>query len=394
MRGLIAMALSPLFVLFVITAANAQSAMRFSWAANGGNCGAPCNWIEADGVITPTTPTDFGQFMGSGRPPGNLKFLNSPGGTISAALQLGRQIRSAGLLVSIGITQNNLLSPAYQQVVQGMCMSSCVLAFMGGVQRFYDDGGPNTPRPWWNWWPGHQQLGVHQFSMLPAKQVIGGNLTPDAEFALGMNLSQIVAGALIAYTMEMGVDPRVLTLAARAGPDGIHVLSRTEAIDVRLSNAPDPLPSWSLQPILGGLAAIADGDLDVRHFKARISCSVRQPGNLFFTASTPVDFGVSNITNPDADLKTGLHPVWRTLQPGRIGPTEIGAQLEDASHRDGVSTVTVTIEPTAIEALKAGKQLELYAGLPRAIGFLFMPIRFDLPNANQIIPLLQRNCIP
>lgn len=393
MRRLIAFALLAVFLALAPASAGAQGAMRFSWGSNGGNCGAPCNWIAADGTIGPDTPKDFSRFIGPNLRPGELVFLNSPGGSLTAALEFGRQLRHAGVLVAVGKSQTDPSSRTLEQVVPGFCLSACVFAFMGGAQRFYDDGGQDTPRPWWgSWWPGRQSLGVHQFYIDQTAQAVGAGLGPNAQFSAGLSLSQIVTGALVAYAIEMGVDPRVLTLAAGADPDGMHILSRREAADVRLSNAPEPLPSWSLQPSRGGLAAVAEGGLDVRRFEARIACRPGAPGSLSFTGSMRVDFGQSNVNDPQRDLRAGLRPVWRVRQSNGKELDEINAPLEEASHRDGISIVAVTIGPAALEALRRGKQLELYSGLPRATGFLFMPIRFDLPDAAQIVQLLQKNC--
>ena len=393
-RVLTVLALSAMILAVAPPPSEAQVSMRFSWGSNGGNCGAPCNWIAADGEIGPDTPEEFRRFVGSNLRPGELFFLNSPGGSLIAALELGRQLRRIGALVAVGKSQRDPSSRTLQQVVPGYCLSACVFAFMGGAARFYDDdGSQDTPRPWWGgWWPGRQRLGIHQFYIDRAAQAVGDRMGAGVEFSIGMSVSQVITGTLVSYAMEMGVDPRVVTLAGRAGPDGMYILSRREAIDVNLSNAPDPLPSWSLRPYRNGLVAVTVGVLDVRQFEARITCRPGQQGALSLVVSMHVDFGHSNITDPQGDLRAGLRPVWRIQQGGRAEPSEINAPLEEASYRDSVSTVAVTINPVALDALRRGKQLELYSGLPRATGFLFMPVRFDLPDAAQLAPLLQRNC--
>jgi hypothetical protein len=375
--------------LLVAWPVGAQSFMQFSWRSMGGNC---CNWIAADGEIGPDTADDFRRHIGADPRPGQVVFINSPGGNVAAAIKLGQQFRRSGVLISIGKTQPQKLSPQYDEVVSGSCYSACVFAFMGGARRFYDDGTKELLRPWWGtWWPGKQHLGVHQFYIDQATQALGSRLAPDVEFSIGLSMSQIITGALVAYAMEMGVDPRIVTLTARAGPSSMHILTSQDAVDLRLSNAVDPLPTWKLRPYRGGLAAFATGSFDVRRFEARITCGLRQQGSLSLTVSTPVDFGQSNVRDPQSVLRTSLRPVWRVEQRG-VPPREIDAPSEGAVHFNGVSTVAVTIGPAALDVLKKGGSLTLDSGMPRAVAFLFVPVTFEFPNVGEVFSLLQKNC--
>ena len=114
--------------------------------------------------------------------------------------------------------------------------------------------------------------------------------------------------------------------------------------------------------------------MDVRHFEARITCRPERSDVLELVASTRVDFGVSNIADPQGVLRAGLRPVWRVVQGGGADPVEIDASLDGTWHQNGI-TAAVTIGPVALGTLKRGKQLMLSSGLPTATAFLFMPLR-------------------
>jgi hypothetical protein len=380
--------------LSLVTAASAEP-MRFTAASNGGNCGTPCNWIAAEGEITVDTPRAFERFVGADPLPGQLVVLHSPGGSVTAAMELGRAFRRHGVLAMVARSGSDPQSRTLQVLAPGSCMSACAIAFMGARQRFYDDGMSDTQRPWWSWETLRSRLGVHQFYIDRAAAALDQCLPPGAELAVGMSISQVLSGALVAYAIDIGVDPRVVTLSASAGPEGMRVLSRDEAIALRLSNAPDPLPAWSLRPHRGGLALFAEGALDVRRSEATIACRPAQAGQppaLAFRVSTRPGFGQSNIVEPERVLREQLQPSWRGTGAGLRETMRLPAVSDGAWFRGGVSTVSVVLDARAIDVLRRGGRLEFESGLSRATGFLTLPVRFDLPDAAQLVPLLQRNC--
>jgi hypothetical protein len=115
-------------------------------------------------------------------------------------MQLGRVIRRHR--ASTHIIDSRTLLP-------GECYSACSLAFLGGVQRFIDNGA---------------RYGVH-------RAWLAGPTAGDRD------LGQDLDGAVGAYIREMGVDGRLLDLWRMAGPDGMYVLSRQEARDLAVVTA-------------------------------------------------------------------------------------------------------------------------------------------------------------
>lgn len=141
--------------------------MRFIFARSGAvGCKTNCpEWISAEGAITAGTPALLKRVL---KKLGTRKLpiiVNSPGGDVDAALQLGRIIRKNGLDIAIGKTEFSDCWPgtqgcgasfgkgvAYFGVASdggAMCNSACPLMFAGGVRRLAG---------------GWAYLGVHQIT--------------------------------------------------------------------------------------------------------------------------------------------------------------------------------------------------------------------------------------
>lgn len=143
------------------------SDMRFIIARSSATgCKTNCpEWISAEGAIAAGTPALFKRVL---KKLANRKLpiiVNSPGGDVDAALQLGRIIRKNGLDIAIGKTEFSDCWPgtkgcgaSYGKVVAyfgvasdggAMCNSACPLMFAGGVRRVAG---------------GWAYLGVHQIT--------------------------------------------------------------------------------------------------------------------------------------------------------------------------------------------------------------------------------------
>ncbi|AZO23280.1 hypothetical protein EJ070_23125 [Mesorhizobium sp. M1E.F.Ca.ET.045.02.1.1] len=166
--------------------------------------------------------------------------FNSPGGNVGSAIRLGRMIRAAGL--------DTL------QVRQLQCASACSLAFLGGVHRIAEPGS----------------IGIHRPFLKPADGM--SNEEADARVQLG-------TAAVLAYVVEMGVDPKLMELASSYGKHDIRYLSASEMADLRVTNAetsqspadtsqmsarpnpapvPSPVPDATQQPESVAVAFVKD----------------------------------------------------------------------------------------------------------------------------------------
>jgi hypothetical protein len=85
----------------------------------------------------PITPTNLQAFIDqtANVPPGTVVLLNSQGGDLSTGIRLGQVIRQKSFNTQVGQTQEQQASSIK---IPGSCLSSCALAFLGGVQRQLD----------------------------------------------------------------------------------------------------------------------------------------------------------------------------------------------------------------------------------------------------------------
>jgi hypothetical protein len=143
-------------------------------------------------------------------------WLNSPGGNLFAGMQMGRIIRRHG--ASTHIIDHRTLRA-------GECYSACGLTFLGGVDRFNDNGG---------------RYGVHRAS-----------LTGDAASA-APGVQHQFSVAIESYLREMGIDARLLDLWMKAAPDQMYLLSRQQAKDLGVVNDGRRPPEWSVGEAPGG----------------------------------------------------------------------------------------------------------------------------------------------
>lgn len=123
-------------------------------------------------------------------------FLNSPGGSVTDALELGRAIRAAGL----GTAMED----------GDICLSACPYIFAAGVTRRAEDGA---------------RIGVHQ-------HYFGENTLLPAFIAVSD--IQRGQGLVVEYLVEMGIDLRLMQPALITPPEEIYLLSREELEEFNL----------------------------------------------------------------------------------------------------------------------------------------------------------------
>jgi hypothetical protein len=112
--------------------------------------------------------------------------LNSPGGSVRDALELGRKLRAAGL--------NTAMRDG------DICYSACPYVLAAGVSRDIPEGG---------------SVGVHQHYF--------GESTILPAFVAVENI-QRGQGEVMGYLQEMGINPLVMQHALVTPPDEIYVL--------------------------------------------------------------------------------------------------------------------------------------------------------------------------
>jgi hypothetical protein len=124
--------------------------------------------------------------------------LHSPGGSVTDALSLSRQIRSAGI-------STNVPDHAY-------CASACPLVLAGGLYRS----------------AGKQAfIGVHQAYALP---------TAIGSLHRGMAEAQTISAACQQLLVDMGVDLKVWVRALETPPQSLYFFTQDEMSRYRLAN--------------------------------------------------------------------------------------------------------------------------------------------------------------
>jgi len=205
--------------------------MVFRTGYNGGNC-VGCEWIIAEGTIEVDTPTKFEAFLEKHGSAPFIKF-NSPGGNVLAAVKLGELIRGTkGLMTSIGKTvgtPSGFDPETIKEERAGICASACVYAFLGGTTRFADKS----------------KVGVHQFYTENAmKDPVLKSAT-----AVDRSVDQLLTGILLEYSIRMGADPRLISVASAVPPwEPMKWLTEQELLELRIDNSTPTYSPLSVEP--------------------------------------------------------------------------------------------------------------------------------------------------
>ncbi len=191
----------------------AEDAMAFQLASvgNGHSCRQGCiQVITAEGEINNDTAQKFLSFLSEHLQDHDLRpfvLIDSPGGTVLGAMQLGTVFRTIGAAVMVAGTRDTPES-ANLRFTAANCMSACVYAFMGGKKRLV---------------PSVSRLGIHRMVIHEAVRDPSGGM--DSENIYG---SDEFVASLSAYTKSMGVDPRVIAYAEHIPAEAIHILTPAE----------------------------------------------------------------------------------------------------------------------------------------------------------------------
>ena len=234
------------------------SDMRFIFARSSAvGCKTNCpEWISAEGAIVAGTPALLKRVLkklGARKLP---IIVNSPGGDVDAALQLGRIIRKNGLDIAIGKTEFSDCWPgtegcgasfgkgvAYFGVASdggAMCNSACPLMFAGGVRRVAG---------------GWAYLGVHQitttwfpstkhfrttYKTIRGKryQVTTETITQGQSYKT-YEMGKGFARKISAYLKEMGVGQGVLQKMKATPASDIQRITLHDMLTMKLATSTD-----------------------------------------------------------------------------------------------------------------------------------------------------------
>lgn len=256
-RRLAAMAGLALFIFAPIAAAQVPGApMQFMLVhadPGSGDCRPEgcADWIAAEGMIDAKSPGDLRELLAS---IGNRKLpiiVNSPGGNVAAAMEMGEIIRKHGLSVAVGGTRlrscpndQPLCGDGWRAGAKGIvysvgarCFSACPFVLAAGIRRVISPFGI---------------VGVHQVKTTYDQerifyrmkyQIVNGKkrLISRQEISrkfIGLRdsttLSKSQRSKFLAYLKEMGIDRSILDMAMSAAPSSIRLITPDEAMKIRL----------------------------------------------------------------------------------------------------------------------------------------------------------------
>src|ERR1700722_4155479 len=175
--------------------------------------------IAASGMITADAPRQFLAFIRDNPVQDATVVLESDGGSVLGALELGRAIRRLGLSTTVGrvVERRPKAGAKYGEVNSRVdCQSMCTFVLLAGVKRT----GPLDA-----------QVLVHQIWL--------GDRREDAVAASYSAEDLVVVqrdiGSIVQYTVEMGGDIELVQLSLKVPPwEPMRVLSRDELRRTRL----------------------------------------------------------------------------------------------------------------------------------------------------------------
>jgi hypothetical protein len=230
-------------------------------------CGTLCpQWIAAEGEITGATPAAFSRVfkqMGKRKLP---VIIRSPGGSITAALEIGRMIRKRGLDVALGWTGYDSCSPAQKSCrpqkdgayrgkvmeTRAFCNSACHLVLAAGTNRYASADtfvGVHQPRTVWT-----REIVTYRerYRIVKGKkQVIDRKIVSrkPGKSKVTFGLDKALRKKLAAYYKDMGMNPALIEENEKASFSDINRLTPAELDTFRLRTSAD------------GPAAVAGGQI-------------------------------------------------------------------------------------------------------------------------------------
>lgn len=223
-----------------------SSPMHFALYTDGSpeTCASPstCRMlIAASGMITADTPRQFVAFVrdnalqpapgaAAAQPPATVA-LESDGGSVLGAIELGRAIRRAGFGTTVGRVVERRSTPAmnYGDLnTRADCQSMCTFVLLAGVQRHV---------------AADSRVLVHQIWLGDRREdAVASNYTAEDLVVVQRDI-----GSILQYTLDMGGEPELIELSLKVPPwEPMRVLSRDEIrrtrLDMDADLAPPPSP--------------------------------------------------------------------------------------------------------------------------------------------------------
>ena len=311
--------------------APATDAMRFEWKHEGPAeaCGKTCRtWISATGAITPESPKDFEKFAERNDVHGATLALDSGGGSVVAALTLGRMLRGYDITTTVGrsidLSSANGDDKRAKLSPNADCESMCAFVLLGGTRRYV---------------PPEAQVLVHQIWLGDRRD----DATAASYSAEDLMLVQRDIGRLARYTIEMGGDIELIETALRIPPwERLRALSQEELRRTHLQNVDKLFDEASVDAAAVATPAAATSAITPANITERAWAIVENSGTTLLARRHPLTVEGDEIGNFDLMFACGDKPD--------------GYIVTYVEHRKRPG-VTLAFEPLKEVAVWSGKQL-------------------------------------
>jgi hypothetical protein len=226
--------------------------MRFEWhmESSAKRCGKSCRaWISAVGFITEHTADDFEVFANDNNVRGATIVLDSEGGSVLAALALGRAIRRFDMTTTVGRTivlPSNDDGPTAKLSPDADCQSMCVFLLLGGTRRYV---------------PPEARVLVHMIWLGDKSK----HAQDESYTAEELGLVEHDIGSIVRYTVEMGGAIELLETALRVPPwKPLYALAADEVRSMRLTTMDrlpeEDVPQIAAQPPSQAMLTVANSN--------------------------------------------------------------------------------------------------------------------------------------
>jgi len=299
--------------------------------------------IFAEGDIDEEVAERFNAFLQQHQiPNGSNLVLHSPGGDLSAGMELGRVIREHALITYIGSRDSQ------RAMKPGYCLSACALAYLGGRFRFMAAGSV---------------YGVHRFYR------VDGSAQDD-------DSTQIVSAAVVQYIREMGADPALFSEMAAVGSDDMNRLGTDKLLALKVVNNGVLDPRWSIESIPEGLYLRGQQE------------TIRGLEKIIFGCSKGVIHLMGMFTGTTDTLGAGAASLAIDREQIRLEPRQVGApQL-----LNGFENVTVLLDEALLarisRARTLGLMLQFSYDAPTFIGIRSL----DFTSGAPLLPGFVKSC--
>jgi len=246
-------------------------------------------YVNAIGLIESGDAERFQEFLEkSNVPAASRVYIDSLGGDVDAAIDIGRIVRDNQFSTEIGqyqIDYEDSDVPIFNRNhINGKCLSAATLVYLGGRLRYFSEGN---------------EFGVHRFSFK--------NPTPE-----NVERSQALSAKIATYISDMGVSLEFLELSSATSSDemsliAIDKLKRLEVVTGGTTNV-----EWSVQAQGDALYVRGERYSLFGHHKVMLAFS-KDMGFLFWAVIEPqgrheelTSFGLVEIVLNGEDIRIDI----------------------------------------------------------------------------------------